>query len=895
MANEFKIRKGLIVEGATGGTVVNVQGSLGQLFSVTDNLTGEIFAVADISGVPIMSINSSGVSYFDGKVGIGTSTPSRGDLVVKSDFQTIASGNGQLAIISKISGSNPAAQDIGGQMVFGGPISTTDSNRTFGLVGGYKENATSGDRAGYLTFGTRQNTGTRDIFERMRIDSIGNVGIGTDTPIIYTTGWGKVLGIKAASGYAVTQIAGSNGNGGELDLGDASIRHAAIASLPGSSLSFYTNSANSGASVTERIRILAGGNVGINDTSPDFKLDVGGTFGVSDLPANATSTSVLVKDETLGPELVSNKNFATGVSGWNLQNSSTVTGGIGTINATGALSSTGGNWSIYQTAVFTPSKKYLANYTVRRVSGTGTFQIAYSYGIFVDQTLTSSFQTFSVYYDTNSNNWPVLSMGGNTSGDVFEISYISVKQVTSASDQIKSRELGEGAFVDTEYWKADGNNIHNTNSANVGINDTTPLDLLHISAPSWAQRIQSTADASYLRLSANQIAAFASGGGGGSLFFNNSSAGNVLMAGGGGNVGINNTSPAKKLEISSPSSGDGIFLTGDGTGGGMATGSSRNIEFAYTDVDTSYGSAIKFEVPDSAIHGGQISFWTDSLTTAPAGQLVRAMTIDRKQNIGIGTSTPLARLDIQGTQGQLFSVTDDLSGEIFAVADISGVPIMTVNSSGLSTFDGNINVNAQILTPGGADLALNPNTGLVSIGGVLRATGTGNSYFAGNLGVGLTTTPGAKLHVDGNILTSGDVIIGTTSRIILKDQPAASTASGSGTIVKWTASQARTVGQVFSIKGDGGWTNAASGDSSATKMLGYTLGTNVDQGVLLQGFFYKSGHGFAIGDPLYLSGTQGTLTNTAPTTTGHFVRIIGYATSTDYIYFDPDKTWIELV
>ena len=33
-------------------------------------------------------------------------------------------------------------------------------------------------------------------------------------------------------------------------------------------------------------------------------------------------------------------------------------------------------------------------------------------------------------------------------------------------------------------------------------------------------------------------------------------------------------------------------------------------------------------------------------------------------------------LDVQGTQGQLFSVTDDLSGEIFAVSDISGVPIM---------------------------------------------------------------------------------------------------------------------------------------------------------------------------------------------------------------------------
>ena len=75
MANEFKIKKGLIVTGASGGTVVDIQGSQGQLFSVTDNLSGSIFAVSDISGVPIFDVNSSGVSYFDGKVGIGTSNP----------------------------------------------------------------------------------------------------------------------------------------------------------------------------------------------------------------------------------------------------------------------------------------------------------------------------------------------------------------------------------------------------------------------------------------------------------------------------------------------------------------------------------------------------------------------------------------------------------------------------------------------------------------------------------------------------------------------------------------------------------------------------------------------------------------------------------------------------
>ena len=85
MANEFKIKKGLIVTGASGGTVVDIQGSQGQLFSVTDDLSGSIFAVSDISGVPILDVNSSGVSYFDGTVGIGTSSPGK-KLEVKSDI-----------------------------------------------------------------------------------------------------------------------------------------------------------------------------------------------------------------------------------------------------------------------------------------------------------------------------------------------------------------------------------------------------------------------------------------------------------------------------------------------------------------------------------------------------------------------------------------------------------------------------------------------------------------------------------------------------------------------------------------------------------------------------------------------------------------------------------------
>jgi hypothetical protein len=53
MANEFKVRKGLVVNGS-GSVILDVQGSQGQLFSVTDQLSGSLFAVNDISGIPVM-------------------------------------------------------------------------------------------------------------------------------------------------------------------------------------------------------------------------------------------------------------------------------------------------------------------------------------------------------------------------------------------------------------------------------------------------------------------------------------------------------------------------------------------------------------------------------------------------------------------------------------------------------------------------------------------------------------------------------------------------------------------------------------------------------------------------------------------------------------------------
>ena len=149
MANEFKIKKGLIVTGASGGTVVDIQGSQGQLFSVTDDLSGSIFAVSDISGVPILDVNSSGISYFDGTVGIGTNSPGK-KLEVKSDItydgiQISGSSIPTLAIIDTTNNAKLVAYARDSDATIGTETNhtlTINTNNTTALTIDTSQNAT---------------------------------------------------------------------------------------------------------------------------------------------------------------------------------------------------------------------------------------------------------------------------------------------------------------------------------------------------------------------------------------------------------------------------------------------------------------------------------------------------------------------------------------------------------------------------------------------------------------------------------------------------------------------------------------------------------------------------------------------------------------------------------
>ena len=129
-----------------------------------------------------------------------------------------------------------------------------------------------------------------------------------------------------------------------------------------------------------------------------------------------------------------------------------------------------------------------------------------------------------------------------------------------------------------------------------------------------------------------------------------------------------------------------------------------------------------------------------------------------------------------------------------------------------------------------------------------------------------------------------------------------------GEIIKYGAEEALTVGGLYFLHTDGSW-DACDADAVATgasQLLGVGKGSTIEDGLLINGLvripsteiLNTPGSGAVDGLPLYVSTTAAHFDFTAPTGSGDFVRIVGYAIDDDsndvLVRFDPDKSWVEI-
>ena len=248
-----------------------------------DEDTGIYFPSNDVIGISTNALERMRITS-TGNVGIGTTSPNQ------DGFGSAAT---VLSIKAKTSGGSANTELIG--------LGNNDNDQV-GMVGFMSYSATSplatiralrhtSDTRGKLTFDTSGS-------ERMRIDNLGNVGIGTTSPsekLVVAESIDNSLAIlKIENNFGSSSV---NGTGTALqfygwDAGvTANIKSIRTGqSYSPSALTFETFGGNGtigSNSLAERMRIDEFGNVGIGTTSPGYKLDVNGTIGFSYSGTNA--------------------------------------------------------------------------------------------------------------------------------------------------------------------------------------------------------------------------------------------------------------------------------------------------------------------------------------------------------------------------------------------------------------------------------------------------------------------------------------------------------------------------------------------------------------------------------------------------------------------------------
>ena len=262
MANEFKIRKGLIVQGS-GSTIVDIFGSQGELFSVTDSLSGSLFSVNNIFGIPIMEVFSNNTinmgTFTQEAIIISGSRTGMGITIPQAKLHISGANNDSLFRIQSPASSSIIFVSGSGNVGIG----TSTPTNTLQVVGGVTATSFTGSLFGTSSWAQNALTASFLPIGTYNITSSWAQNALTSS---FITPTGTNAFVQGGNSFGTTTILGTNDN---------------------QDLQFETSG-------SVRMTISSSGNVGIGTTTPTARLHVSGSGAGSEVLLVSPAGSVTV-------------------------------------------------------------------------------------------------------------------------------------------------------------------------------------------------------------------------------------------------------------------------------------------------------------------------------------------------------------------------------------------------------------------------------------------------------------------------------------------------------------------------------------------------------------------------------------------------------------------------
>jgi hypothetical protein len=764
--------------------VLRVQSSSSWDFDASDSTTLQIIdrtsnvrrAVFNTSGDVFLggSINTSTggnaafvVSGSSGNVGIGTTAPTS---KLEVNAGTLSSQIPAVRVNATLSSDNSEQTGIEFNITSSGANNRYQYGLMISMLPGYTGN--SGTHSSYF-LNNCLGTGTTPLLDgKANYGFFGNAYNPTDSSGIRVGGQGNAQGSTTKNYGLIGRAVGTSGSPSNIGVYGHAVNSGGTPTTVGGMFTLYgatdsigtlTNSAliadNASISApifiardngTEVLRIADGGNVGIGTAIPDYKLAVIAPSGdgiVARVFSNtADDRPVISLDRNRGTE----GSYSAVQSGDNL----------GEYAWAGSISST------------SRAGSSIVRSTATENWGPGT--IGSKIQLFTVQNGTfTKVERLTISHDglvgiRNASPSVALDVSGSA-------------RITGSLTVTGSTTLSTVSGTTAQFTTLTGSTAYF--SGNVGIGTTSPSSILHVKNPNagTSQITLSNTNSGGIILAVEDPGAFGNytfeirtDSTGAKIGHNSSNRDlqlrtnntTALTIDTSQRIGIGTTTPNAKLEVYELSSDSKIKITSDSSTSRaylqVANNNSKVWEFnchgssvSSTLFGLSRGNKAELISNTAAIIG---TITSDNLTLGTNS--IASITIDTSQNVGIGKTSPSAKLDVAG----------DIIAEYIAITPSSGAGNKSYLTFNARTNPGNVNNNvAQFIADAGSDASnssfvlnmIDSDGGGWDNGFVFKPSPSGDDFTY--VGIG-TLNPTVRLDVVGNGTTaarfsSGNVII----------------------------------------------------------------------------------------------------------------------------------------